>query len=124
MTSERRQKRIAQNETSFRDINERLKEGLEQVRHLPERAEFICECGRRECEQLISLTFDEYEAVRRDSRHFVVVPGHFFPETERVIERNDRFDVVEKFGAAVEVTDAADRRSLGTSGRRASGAQD
>lgn len=118
MTLDWRVARIAKNETSFRDINERLEQGLRQVRDTPERLQFICECGDRACEELVSLTFDEYESVRRDSRHFAVVPGHVFPEAERVIARSDHFEVVEKFGDAVEVADASDHRELGTSGRR------
>jgi hypothetical protein len=118
VTLEWRLQRIAKNEASFRDINERLEAGLRQVRHTPERLEFICECGDRGCEATVQLSFDEYEAVRRDSRRFFVVPGHVFPETERVVAGNDRYEVVEKFGEAVEVTDAADRRSPDSSGRR------
>ncbi len=118
MTLEWRQRRIAQNETSFRDINERLEAGLRQVPHNPEHLEFICECGDRECESSVRLSFEEYEAVRSDSRRFVIVPGHLFPETERVVSTHDRFQVIEKFGEAVEVTDAADHRSPGTTGRR------
>ena len=57
MTTDWRQKRIARNETSFRDINERLEEGLRQVRDTPELVEFICECGQRDCEELVCLTF-------------------------------------------------------------------
>ena len=118
MTSEWRQKRIADNEASFRDINERLEEGLRHVRHTPELLRFVCECGDRRCESSICLSLEEYEAVRQDSRRFAVVPGHAFPETERVVAGNDRYEVVEKWGAAVEVTDAADRRQLGIRGRR------
>jgi hypothetical protein len=118
VTTEWRKRRVAANETSFRDINERLEAGLRQVRHTPELLRFICECGDRGCEQAVCLTFDEYEAVRRDSRRFAVVPGHVWPETERVVAGNDRYEVVEKFGPVVELTDAADRRELGLSGRR------
>jgi hypothetical protein len=118
VTSEWRQKRIADNEASFRDINERLERGLRQVRHTPERVSFLCECGDRGCGASLSLTFDEYEAVRRDSRRFAVVPGHVFSETERVVAGNERYEVVEKFGVAAEVTDAADRRRRGITGRR------
>ena len=118
MSLDWRQKRIAKNETSFRDINERLEAGLRQVRHTPEVLEFICECGRRDCEEHVQLTFEEYEAVRRDSRRFAVVPGHVFPDTERVVGGNERYDVVEKFGAAVEVSDASDRRERGIEGHR------
>ena len=118
MTLDWRVQRVAKNEASFRDINERLEAGLRQVRHNPEQLEFICECGDRECEATVRLSFEEYEAVRRDSRHFVVVPGHLFPEAERLVGGNERYEVVEKFGEAVEVTDAADQRSPGLTGRR------
>jgi hypothetical protein len=118
MTLEWRQKRIAKNETSFRDINEQLEQGLLQVEHRPELLEFLCECGDRGCEAHIRMTVAEYESVRKDSRWFAVVPGHVFPEAERVIERTPRYDVLEKIGEAVEVTDAADHRALGTTGRR------
>jgi hypothetical protein len=57
--------------------------------------------------------------VRRDSRRFVVRPGHVFPHTERVIATNERFHTIEKFGEAVELTDAADQRVEGPRGRRA-----
>lgn len=120
MSLQWRQQRIAKNETSFRDINERLESGLRQARHNPERLDFICECGDRECESSVPLTFEEYEVVRKDSRRFIIVPGHAFPETERVVARNERYEVVEKFGRAVEVADASDRRSPG--GRRSDSA--
>lgn len=116
--NDRQQQRIAKNEACFRDINERLEEGLRQVAHTAQFEEFVCECGRGDCEDTISLTFAEYERVRRDSRHFAVVPGHIFPETERVVESHDRFEVVEKLGSSVDVADAADARSPGDTGLR------
>src|SRR5437763_9139340 len=96
-----RQERIARNEVRFRDINERLEQGLRQVPERPELLEFVCECGERSCEQHVAMTLSEYEIVRRDSRRFAVVPGHVSPDTERVLERKDRYEVVEKFGSAV-----------------------
>jgi hypothetical protein len=118
VTLGRREERIANNETRFRDINERLEQGLRHVRHAPELLEFVCECGDRECEALIRLTLDEYEDVRRDSRRFAVVPGHVFPQTERVIGGNERYQLIEKFGEAVDITDAADHRAAGEPGGR------
>ena len=118
MTSDWRQARIANNEASFREINDRLEQGLQQVRHQPELQHFVCECGDSTCGEMIALTFEEYQAVRRDSRRFAIVPGHVLPETERVVDGNDRYDVVEKFGHAVEVVDAADDRAPGGTGRR------
>jgi hypothetical protein len=118
VTDDWRRARIATNEARFRDINERLGQGLRRVRHAPEPQQFVCECGNRTCEALVSLTFDEYEAVRRDSRRFAVSPGHGIPEAERVVAGNDRYDVVEKIGDAVELTDATDRRAPGARGLR------
>jgi hypothetical protein len=105
-----RQQRIAKNESSFRDINERLEAGLRQIRHAPRLHQFICECGDRKCEASVLVTFEEYERVRGDSRRFLIVPGHVYPETERVVAGNARYEVVEKFGEAVEIAEAADPR--------------
>jgi hypothetical protein len=66
----------------------------------------------------VRLSLTEYEQVRLDSRHFAVVPGHDFPATERVVSGNDRFEVVEKVGPPIDVTDRTDRRVPGPAGRR------
>jgi hypothetical protein len=113
-----RKERIATNEASFRDINERLSRGLQQVPGNPELLEFICECGRQTCEQHVELSLREYEEVRRDSRRFAVVPGHSIAGAERVVSSHSRFEVVEKIGDAVGLTDAADQRAPGSAGRR------
>jgi hypothetical protein len=113
-----RQERIAKNEANFREINERLEEGLRHVQHNPDLLAFICECGDQTCAQHVSLSLSEYEQVRLDSRHFAVVPGHVFPATERVVSGNDRYEVVEKLGPTVELTDRSDGRVSGPVGRR------
>jgi hypothetical protein len=110
---DRRKLRIARNEASFRDIHERLNQGLQQVPLKPELLEFICECGNQSCEQHVNLSLSEYERVRRDSRRFAVAPGHMISDAERLVLSNVRFDVVEKLGEAVELTDEADWRVPG-----------
>jgi len=116
--SERRRERIARNESSFREINERLESGLRLIRHQQELHSFICECGDQDCSELISLTFDEYRTIRKDSRHFAVVPGHVFPDAERVIVQHERYEMIEKLGQAVEIVDALDERAPDGKGRR------
>ncbi len=113
-----RTERIAKNEASFRDINERLSQGLRQVPHNPELLEFICECGNQTCEQHVRLSLVEYEHIRADSRRFAIVPGHIIPGAERLVASHDRFDVVEKLGEAIELTDATDQRTPGAAGQR------
>lgn len=114
-----RDERVAKNEASFREINERLKEGLRSLPDNPELLSFICECGDRTCGQHIELRLSEFEEVRRDSRRFAVAPGHVFPESERVRGGNERYQVVEKFGDTVALTDAEDHRVSGGQGQRA-----
>jgi hypothetical protein len=113
-----RRERIAKNESQFREINERLTAGLRQIPHNPELLEFICECGNPTCEQHVQLSLAEYERVRSDSRRFAVVPGHVIPQAERVVWKDDRFEVVEKGGVGVDLVDEADRRTPGVTGLR------
>ena len=42
------------------------------------------------------MTIAEYEHVREQDDRFAVVPGHENPELERVVERNERFALVDK----------------------------
>ena len=65
-----------------------------------------------------SSSLGEYQQVRLDSRHFAIVPGHEIPDAERVVGMHERFELVEKIGAAVEFADATDTRAPGEAGRR------
>jgi hypothetical protein len=46
------------------------------------------------------LSGAEYKKLRRIPTHFAVLLGHDVPAVERVIARNTRYVVVEKFGEA------------------------
>jgi len=62
----------------------------------------VCECSQPTCSRVIELKPDEYRAVRARDRQFLAFPDveHTLPEVERVIERNERYWVVEKIGNA------------------------
>lgn len=101
--------RIGQNESVFREINERIERG--QWPGEPEAAvAFRCECASLGCNLLIELTLRDYERVRADSRRFIVAEGHELPEVEVVVERASGYVVVEKAGRAGEVAEQADPR--------------
>lgn len=85
------------------DVHERL--GVEGP------TEFLCECGDPECSERVFLSLHAYNGVRANLRRFVVVPGHETPNAERVVERGERFAVVEKFGASAEVAVQPDPRA-------------
>jgi hypothetical protein len=102
---------MARNEALFREVNERI-EDVQSGFAAPGRTEFLCECGADDCTQPISLTLAEYERIRQDPKHFVVVPGHDVVDVERVVEQTDRYAVVEKIpGAPAKIALERDPRT-------------
>jgi diaminopimelate decarboxylase len=99
--------RVAMNEATFRRVNE----GIETAQDPGGRLTFLCECGRLGCNRLILLTRPEYEAVRSNPRRFALVDGHEMLEVEDVVERAERYIVVEKRGRPeAEVVEHTDPR--------------
>jgi hypothetical protein len=54
------------------------------------------------------VPLEVYTAVRSEPTRFIVAPGHENLELERVVERHDRFFVVEKFGTAGRIAERLD----------------
>jgi hypothetical protein len=103
--------RLARNEARFREINERVERDLEPILDTPEeRIPFVCECGRRDCTEAVELPVAEYEAVRQDSRRFILVAGHEIPDVEDVVERHDRYVVVQKHAETWPIVEREDPR--------------
>ncbi len=95
--------RIAYTEALFRDVNERIAETAE--RFGADETEFVCECGDPACAERVPASLDEYERVREDATHFLLVPGHENSRIERVVERPRlRLAVVAKFNRLVART--------------------
>jgi hypothetical protein len=107
-----REERLARNETLFRGVNEKVKEvrGEFEEREAGDLIEFICECGREGCVEQVPLTVAEYEAVRARPTRFLLKPGHWQSEVERVVEQNERFAVVEKHEEEAEIARETDPR--------------
>jgi len=92
----------AQTEALFRDVNERIAESAE--RFGSDGAEFLCECADATCTERIETTIDQYERVRSDATHFLIVPGHEDTTIERVVECRPRRAIVAKVESAVAAT--------------------
>ena len=110
-----REVRAATNQSLFRAGNERLKKFNEDwFGTVRPRGGWVCECADDTCLQHIEMTSIEYEEIRRDGAHFFVSPGdeHVWADIERVIERNERYWVVEKTGHAQDIAKRADPRSM------------
>lgn len=93
--------RLGRNEATFRRINEAIEAGRVTRGGV---VEFVCECSRLGCNEVVQLTIAEYEKVRSDPRHFFIAPGHDGP-AEGVVDAGDRYWVVEKRGEAGEVAE-------------------
>lgn len=106
-----RARRIADNESRFRDINERLEADLRRLPSDDGPVEFVCECGHLECTAGVSLTVAEYEQVRQDPTTFAMVPGHDIEDVEDVVFANERYAVARKKPPTRPVVIETDRRS-------------
>ena len=101
--------RLAENESLFRGVNERIDEIGAAVSG-SKTTDYVCECSDTACFKTIELTKDEYERARSRPTVFMLVPGHQRPEIELVVEENERFLLVEKT-VAVDALVKEDPRS-------------
>ena len=105
------ERRVGLNEAVFREVNERLRDLNQTFTTLSERMDLICECSDTGCAEHLSMSPAEYEAVRADPRRFIVLPGHEEgPDVERVVEKHEGYNVVEKRGDAAREAAKTDPR--------------
>ena len=104
-----REQRMTQNETLFREVNERVEALAHQLGpNVP--YEFLCECANVDCTFRLPLPIEIYESVRADPRQFVVLPLHYTPEIEELVVEEDTYWIVRKTGEAGEYAEHFDPR--------------
>ena len=106
-----RSEALAKNEELFRNVNEKIEGVSQTVADDDQTMEYLCECDGPGCYEKVRATRAEYESVRAEATHFIVLPGHEDRRVERVVLANDRFLVVEKQGAAAGDAVETDPRS-------------
>ncbi len=104
------QRRLATNETVFREVNEGIERG-QWPGEDEDPVRFRCECARLGCNLLLELTLAEYEQVRSHPRRFLMIDGHQVPELEKVVQRAPGYLVVQKLDEAGEKAEETDPRS-------------
>jgi hypothetical protein len=105
--------RKALNEGVFRGANEKLERAAQELDLVDDDASmmpFLCECPRQDCREVVLLTLGEYENVRANGRRGLAALGHEDGSIERVMARNSRFVMTEKFGAAGDLHAEEDPR--------------
>lgn len=100
-----RRTRAAQNQSLFRDVNERIAALSSQYAQELATNGYICECLNMSCAESVQLAHDEYARMRQDDNRFFVVPGHEDPEVETVVEATDRYLVVKKLGVEADLAE-------------------
>lgn len=105
--NEEQARRYASNEAIFRTVNEQIVSLNETFEPFSENSAFICECSRLDCMESVEMTPAEYARVRRNPRLFILAPSeeHLITGIERIVERAERYFVVEKLDDAAEVAE-------------------
>lgn len=91
-----REVRAVRNQALFRAVNEKLQTLNDSFQSITGTFTIACECADTTCIEMLEIEPDEYSAIRAEPRHFTVLPGHVYPEVERVIRESDGHIVVEK----------------------------
>jgi hypothetical protein len=101
--------RVGLNEATFRQINESVERDYSETDYAG-LIGFLCECGHPDCEEPIQMTRGEYERVRRNPRRFAIMAEHAIETTEDIVERHERYIVVEKHQDVVDLAERSDPR--------------
>jgi hypothetical protein len=96
-----RERRVVKNEVEFRAYNARREQMEHDVSEDP--VPFVCECGDPDCIRALTATAEEWERAHTREDQFLVLPGHVYPEYERVVERGERTWIVQKFDKPSDV---------------------
>src|SRR5947207_1980918 len=86
-SQEEREVRAARNQSLFRAVNEKLETLNEAFENLTGSGTIACECADITCVEMLDVEPREYDAVRAEPRHFIVVSGHVYPDVERVVRQ-------------------------------------
>ena len=107
------QAKAAQNQSLFREVNERLKDVGPHRDWYAYEEDAICECADETCSEQINVSASEYEQIRAHGTWFAVAPSdeHVFPDVEQVIEKHENYWIVEKIERAAIVAEKLDPRN-------------
>lgn len=95
-------------------MNEAIEQQALRFGGIDDEYEFLCECSSMQCVERVSLSLRQYEQIRADGTHFVLLPGHADPSLELVVTRTADHHIVEKDGAAGIIAEQGDPRSADT----------
>jgi hypothetical protein len=113
VTDDGSEARRARNEVVFRTVNEEIKALIDADDIDLPLAPFLCECGDRECRDLIRVPLAKYSDVRASPRRFILATGHERRDGKETttVETHDGFVVIEKSGIAGEIAEEHEEKA-------------
>lgn len=87
--------RISRNEELFREVNAHIADLEDRIGDREGLLQLICECANTGCTTVIKVDQGTFQAVRENSRLFLVAPGHEGAE-ETVVASGASYLTVEK----------------------------
>ncbi len=106
------ERRLAENEVIFRQLNEKVIEGVKETNRLalednqPEYMikktgdygplHFYCECSDENCRLRLPIDYKTYEKIHAQRNQFIVAPGHDTKTVENVISKTPRYWIIRK----------------------------
>jgi hypothetical protein len=112
------ERRLLENEATFREINERVQRGFDELHAMAKEdgdqnhyglnnnieLSFYCECADENCLDRIKMTLDDYQAIHEDNKAFIVVPGHVVKKYEDVTAKESNYWCVRKHKTPPKLT--------------------
>ena len=87
--------RQVKNQFVFRFANRRLQEVVNGRGDPRALIPFLCECADGDCRARLEATHSEFDVIHADELRFFVLPGHLRAHGQRILDANERFEIVE-----------------------------
>lgn len=104
------ERRKVENEVVFREYNERIKKGFDELKKIAKEDKqedfvkehdiplnFYCECCDNNCKERIKVKQSVYDEIHTHRDRFIVLRDHECTDIERVVSTQGHYCVVEKF---------------------------
>jgi hypothetical protein len=104
------ERRMAENDVVFRQLNEKIQAGFDEIKRLAKEdgqetmfehddtpLNFYCECSDENCRKRVLLKPSLYSKIHQHKNRFVLICGHETKSIEKIISKEPSFCIVEKF---------------------------
>ena len=109
MSGSLREQRMVENEVFFREENESIQKGLDEVNKVAKEhgirpinfnkkqtIHFNCECSDENCTETVAMTLERYNEIHQERDAFIVKNGHEKPIIEDVLVKKSEHLIVKK----------------------------